>query len=327
VTDFPKYASSVAHVYGRPRSFTESFAAYRKSPNVKQAKWVIDHQMVRGINMVEVMFVPASSDGKIGLMGWAADEQFPAIAKYIHRASYLLSQGKPAARIAVYHPTTSMWLGDSDANESTLAIMQQLLEHQHDFDFIDENALQSVLLLEKKYFRNLSGQYYHTVIIPSATVISKIALERLKIFVDAGGSVIFMGRKPSLLVERSFRNAGVLGDPDWAIHEPSGKLTAQVLEALPTPDVKPDIYCPSLKYTHRVLPETDLYFFFNESRDKLTVQTTIAGKGRAQEWNAMTGEIEVLPKISSEKGSVKLNLELNGYESKFILVGKTPRGL
>ncbi len=327
VTDFPKYASSVSHVYGKPRSFTESFAAYRKRPDVNQAKWVLDHQFVRGINMVEVMFVPASSKGKIGLMGWTADERFPVIAKYIQRASYLLSQGKPAAQIAVYHPTTSMWLGDSESNASTLHIMQQLLEHQFDFDFVDEHALKSVLLLEKKSFRSLSGQYYHTVLIPSVTVISKTALERLERFVDAGGKVVFLGRKPSLIAERTFRDAVEPGNLGWAIHEPSGSLTPQVLEALPVPDVNIDTYSPSIKYTHRNLPRADLYFFFNESKAKQSVQAILAGKGQAQLWDAMTGEIELIPGVISENGSVKLTLEFEGYETKFIIVGKVPRGL
>ncbi|RPJ05826.1 MAG: glycoside hydrolase, partial [Spirochaetaceae bacterium] len=58
--DFPKLASSAAHVNGRKRAFTESFAAYKPQPDLQQAKWVLDHQFVRGINMVELMFYPSS---------------------------------------------------------------------------------------------------------------------------------------------------------------------------------------------------------------------------------------------------------------------------
>ena len=61
VADFSKLASSAAHLYGRPRAFSESFAAYRIRPTVEQAKWVIDQQFVRGINMLEVMFYPSSA--------------------------------------------------------------------------------------------------------------------------------------------------------------------------------------------------------------------------------------------------------------------------
>jgi hypothetical protein len=77
VADFPKYASSAAHLFGRPRAFSESFAAYRTAPTVEQARWVINQQLVRGINMLEVMFVPASSNGQSGLSGWMAQAHHP----------------------------------------------------------------------------------------------------------------------------------------------------------------------------------------------------------------------------------------------------------
>jgi hypothetical protein len=47
--------------------------------------------------------------------------QFPGLVSWIDRASYLLLQGQPAARIAVYHPVSSMWIRDSGAKQTTLA--------------------------------------------------------------------------------------------------------------------------------------------------------------------------------------------------------------
>ncbi|MBN1997780.1 beta-galactosidase [candidate division KSB1 bacterium] len=322
IADYPKYASSVAHVYGKPRAFTESFAAYRDQPDVKQAKWVLDHQFVRGINMVEVMFVPASSSGKLGLYGWTGTEEFPAVAKYVHRSAYLLSQGRPAARIAVYHPTTSMWLGDEKADDHVLQIMQQLLEHQRDFDFIDEKALCSSLVLENGTFKNLSGQFYQAVIIPSSRSISKTALDRLHAFAASGGRVIFVGREPELIVERTFRYAAGPADLSWAIREPSVELSPRVMEALPQPDVKLDIPCPSVKYTHRRLRDADLYFFFNESSEKQICQASLAGNGQVQIWNAKTGEIKEIESKSLENNILQLTLVLEGYETQFFVMGK-----
>ncbi len=37
VADFPLLASSAAHLNGRPRAFSESFAAYRTRPNLAEA--------------------------------------------------------------------------------------------------------------------------------------------------------------------------------------------------------------------------------------------------------------------------------------------------
>jgi hypothetical protein len=321
VTDYPKYASSAAHVFGKPRAFTESFAAYHISPDVVQAKWVLDHQFVRGINMVEVMFVPASTKGQLGLGGWKGTEQFPSIARYVHRASYILSQGRPAAQIAVYYPTSSIWLGDKESNKKVLHIMQQLLEHQLDFDFVDENALSSVLILKNGSFRNLSGQNYHTIIIPPVTSISKTALDRLKSYASSGGQVIFLGHGPSLIVEKIFLNAFGPEDLSWAIREPSGELTPRVMEALPQPDIQLDRFCPHVKVIHRHLRDGDLYFFFNESTDNQLFNAELAGYGQARYWDAMTGKIEALTGTSPDNGLVRLNLELEPYQTKFIIIG------
>ena len=61
ISDYPRLASSAAHVYGHPQSFTESFAAYRPAPDVTMARYILNEQIVRGINVIETMFYPATS--------------------------------------------------------------------------------------------------------------------------------------------------------------------------------------------------------------------------------------------------------------------------
>ena len=55
ISDFPRLASSASHLYGKPRAFTESFAAYRPEPTITDARYVLNEQFVRGINLVETM--------------------------------------------------------------------------------------------------------------------------------------------------------------------------------------------------------------------------------------------------------------------------------
>lgn len=61
ISDFPRLAASASHVYGHPRAFTESFAAYRPAPDVDMARYILNEQFVRGVNLVETMYFPASS--------------------------------------------------------------------------------------------------------------------------------------------------------------------------------------------------------------------------------------------------------------------------
>ncbi|MBN2611791.1 MAG: hypothetical protein JXB00_09580 [Bacteroidales bacterium] len=327
VSDFPKYASSAAHIFGKPRAFTESFAAYHVQPNVQEAKWVLDHQLVRGINMVEVMFIPASTNGQLGLNGWTASEEFASVARYIHRASYLLSQGRPAAQIAVYHPSMSLWLEHEESNNHVLKLMQQLLGQQHDFDFIDEYTLTELLVKENGAFKNLSGQKYHTILIPSATAISRVALNQLKSFGASGGKVVFLGETPSMVVEKSFLEATKPESLDWAIVEPSDELTERVISALPSPDVRFGQPTPSVKYLHRKIQDADLYFFFNEGLDKLHLDATLTGKGAVQLWDAMSGEISILKSTIQDNEQVKMSIDFGPYETKFLIIGEKPSDL
>lgn len=336
--DYPKLASSAAHIFGKPRAFTESFAAYTYKPTVAQAKWVLDYELVRGINSLQIMFMSSSANSSISKplkdstslsvaqqrrSSFFMTDSFPPVAKYFNRATYLLSIGRPAAQIAVYYPTSSMWLGDNDANTSCLAIVQKLIESQRDFDFVDEQALSSVLTIEKGGLKNLSGQTYSTVIIPSISVISTLALEKLKAFTKSGGKVIFLGSTPEMMVGKTFRDATAKPtDLSWATCEPSGEFTNTVLEALPNADVKLDKLCPAVKYLHRKLSDADLYFFFNESSDKQVFNVSLNGKGKVQVWDAMSGEIKSEAESLNKSGFAKLKLGLDEWETKFIVISK-----
>lgn len=118
LNDFPKLASSVAHVYGKPRAFSESFAAYHISPTIPQAKFVVDHQIARGINFFEFMFWLAGSKHR----NWMSDPGMKGLNEYTNRTTYLMSQGKPGARIAMYYPTSTMWLGNNEVYKDIVAL-------------------------------------------------------------------------------------------------------------------------------------------------------------------------------------------------------------
>jgi hypothetical protein len=332
VSDYPKLASSASHLYGKPRAFTESFAAYTYRPSVSQAKWVLDYQMARGINSVQIMFMPASTTVRPQRTSAAArpvtrtsffqSDTFPPVAQYINRATYLLSQGRPASQIGVYFPTLSMWYGDNESNTFMLDLSRQLTENQLDFDFVDEQALSSVLTQENNLLINLSRQAYKVIIVPQATVISKASLEKLKNFAYSGGKVLFLGKQPSLITGQSFKDAEKTGELSWAKNEQSGKLTQDVFAFLPEPDVKTGQSLPDLKYLHRTLEAGELYFFFNEGKNPVSSVVTLAGRGKVQEWDSRNGQITGLKSSPANKNKTSVQLELDGWETKFIFIRK-----
>jgi hypothetical protein len=215
-----------------------------------------------------------------------------------------------------------MWMGDEEADRSTTKLGWQLLEHQVDWDYFDEQSLSSVATIADGGFKNLSGQVYRAIVVPSSTVITRTGLERFRAFVKAGGKVIFVGKTPTLVVDKTFRDAKGAPDLSFAtLTEPSGDITPRVIAALPKPDVKLDSPWQRLTYTHRSWRDAEMYFFFNESNKEESRMATIAGHGQAQVWDLGTARIHPLSAAVAEGDSVRFPLLLEPYEAKVVVVG------
>jgi hypothetical protein len=319
--NFPKLASSAGHLFGKPKVWTESAGG----PGV-EGKYQLDYQFVRGINAMQVR-VPVTRGGSDGA-GAPAPPQGSMLAWYTNRGGYLMAIGRPAAQVGLYHPTNSMWMGDQDADRSTTKLGWQLLEHQVDWDYFDEQSLSSVATIEGGGFKNLSGQTYRAIVVPASTVITRTGLDRFQAFVKAGGKVIFVGKTPSLILDKSFKDAKDAPDLSFAtLIEPSGDITDRVLAALPKPDVKLDAPFQRLTYTRRSWQDAEMYFFFNESDKVESRVATIAGHGQAQVWDLGTGEIRPIASTAVGSDAVSLPLQFAPYEAKMIVVGPLPAGM
>jgi hypothetical protein len=319
VADFPKLASSATHLNGHPRAMCEAFAAYSPVPDLKEAGWILNHLMVLGVNRIEYMGLGWGN----GLRSFYADPGFPAVSAYVNRACYLLGEGRPAAQIGVYIPSSSLWFNDAAANTSFLAIVHQLLQHQRDLDFVDEYALSKTLKLQGNELINQSGQAYRAIVVPPVDAISKAALDNLQAFARAGGKVIFLGNAPKLVMDKNFLTATGPADISWAVFEPAPEITPQMLAALPAPDVATDQETLWLKYNHRRMKDADLYFFFNEGDQPLSLKTTVLNSGaakQAQNWDATTGKIEPWEGAMVASGKTTLPLELEPWGTKIVVI-------
>jgi hypothetical protein len=327
--NFPKLASSAAHLFGRPQDWAEEGGG-----TGIDGKYQMDFQLVRGVNLLQVRVPGVRVDADVPLK--APPPPVPPedamIAWYANRAGYLMAIGRPAAKVALYHPGESVWLGGQDAvdaDRSTTKLGWELFEHQVDWDYFDEQSLDSVATLENGGFKNLSGQVYKAIVLPSMTVITRTGLERLKQFAQQGGKVIFLGKTPTLILDRTFLNAKDVPDLSFAtLIEPSGEITPRVIAALPKPDVKLDRPFRRLTYTHRTWSDGDLYFFFNESTKTESRVVTIAGHGTAQDWDLGTGEIHPMAGATADgNDAVRIPMTLAPYEAKVVVVGPLPKGV
>jgi hypothetical protein len=318
--NFPKLASSAAHLFGRPRVWTEEGGGLGID-----GKYQLDFQLVRGVNTLQIRVPVMRGPGNAADPPAPAPPQASMLAWYTNRAGYLMAIGRPAAQVGLYHPVNSFWLGDQEADRSVNKLGWQLLEHQVDWDYFDEQSLTSVAAIDNGGFRNLSGQFYRAIVLPSTTVISRTGLERFQAFAKAGGKVIIVGKAPGLVVDKTFLNAKDAPDLSFAtVIEPTGDITARVIAALPKPDVQLDATFPRLACTHRSWRDAEMYFFFNESNQAESRVATVAGHGQAQAWDLATGEIHAISGATADSDTVRFPLVLGPYEAKVVVVGALP---
>jgi hypothetical protein len=345
ISDFPRLASSAAHVYGKPRAFTESFAAYRPAPNVEMARYILNEQMVRGVNLIETMYFPATSAGARPPSGYMGEAGFPDLLAYVRRLSYLMAMGRPDATVTLFLPSSSMWLG-SDASDTAFVSTERLLsEHQIDFDIVDEDALARDLKPLKGSFETLSGNRYRTVILPDPMVISAEALERLKQFAQGGGKVLFLGGTPKWIAGQTMRDAtpATAAEFSWATvvdaqlpptptppMEPlaappapqtaPGEVLAAVNAAVIAPVVRLDSADTALRVMKRRWKNADVYLFFNEGAQTSDHVVTLFSKGRSAEvWDPQTATVTSLQSTRTGN-SLAVQLKLAAYETRVIVV-------
>jgi hypothetical protein len=346
ISDYPRLAASVSHVYGKPRAFTESFAAYRPEPDITIARYVLNEQFVRGINLVETMYYPSSATPGRGRSPYMNDPAFPDLLQYTRRMSYLLSMGRPAAQVALYLPSSSMWLGDQSADTAFVATEQLLAEHQIDFDIVSEDAIANDLKPVNGGLETASGNIYKTIILPGEELLSQTALDRLHAFAQTGDHVLFLGKTPSLIADKTILDARAATPQDfaWATIETSAQLPAtptppaQPPAALPLPQMVPrailsevikslgpldlatDTPDPGLKVMKRRLRDSDVYLFFNESSAASSHLITFRNDGQlVEQWDPETGKVSAVVSTQSE-GALTVALKLAPYQTAILMI-------
>jgi len=345
ISDFPRLASSVSHVYGKPRAFTESFAAYRPAPDVEMARYILNEQFVRGVNLVETMYFPATSKGVRPQPSYMGEAAFSDLMHYTQRMSYLMAMGRPAASVALYLPSSSMWMGDKASDEAFVSTERMLSERQIDFDIVSEDALATDLIAGHGTFKTLSGNSYGTVILPGVSLLSQAVVDRLRVFSSGGGHVLFLGRTPSLIAGRTILDARAATQADfsWAAvvagelpptptppaQPPAAPPVPQIIPvaiqqavsaAIPMPDVMLDHPDTALRAMRRRLRDADVYLFFSEGAQVSSHTVTLRSMGnRAEVWDPQTGAVTATRSLGHNH-TRKIELVLKPYETRVIVV-------
>ncbi|MDP9011587.1 MAG: hypothetical protein M3O41_02810 [Pseudomonadota bacterium] len=235
-----KVASSIAHLYGRPRVWAECFHSSGWGIAPGTVRDALNELFALGATLINLHGLYYSTHG--GWWEWAPPDfhfrqpywaHMEHLHSYAARLSWLLSQGEPVCDVAILYPgeavaaglnapaAADLWvarsLSEAQRNEGayaedlaealSFAAAQALFAAAVDFDFIDSDSLagssagQGVL--------HVGRNRYRLVVLAEATAVPWAVLDKLLSFSRAGGRIIVLGRPP-LASDRAGRDDALL---------------------------------------------------------------------------------------------------------------------
>lgn len=324
-------AASVAHIYGQNVVAGESFTTNGEDPDCygDRVAWRLcpanlkpaaDAAMASGQNRFIIhSLVHQPVDDKVpGLTlsrhgsafnrhnTWA--EEARPWTDYLSRSSYLLSQGRNVADVAVFY------------SETTNAVARFKFERPEvpagfNYDFINKTALLGCVTPE---------MYRIVVIDHEVGAMSVPVLRKFQEFADAG--VLLVGAAPSSCLslsddEREFKN---LVRDIWHTGRFNVISQSQLPSALRAMGIQKDVDFPNphgadVRFVHRRLDGGELYWVANimPQPTSLEVSFNVVGR-RPVILNAMTGTVAEAD-YRMEKGRTVVRLDLEQNDALFVL--------
>ena len=295
----PKLISSVAHLFGKKRTISESFCFVTNKTPIEDLIAHVNWQWVLGINSLTVL----------SIWGQYPMESFQGFNDYVGRLSYMLTQGRPVADVAVLYPIASVWadfkptnrhvsyLDDNpkakDVDDAWREVSKELLSCPRDFDYVDEDLLTNARISGDKLV--IGKNSYSILVLPHVTTLRYSTLKQIEKFAAGGGKVISFETLPSNREDAgSADEFRALVEKVWekVTHVETLDSLAKALAGLGHADVQITPRTKEVYYQHRALADGDIYFLVNNSKEPVSGKFTFRATGKAQVWDPKTGEMK-----------------------------------
>lgn len=188
---FPRMASSAASQNGTALALTESCSVYGNSLSPDDIRYICNAQLVRGINVFNLMLIPYST---ADWYGYGQRPFFhPNIPGFYHlgamntelaREAYFMSHGRHMTGAALFYPHADLWRGDAAcaAISRTYDGMGVALEQAGvDFDIVDADVLETATVTNGRLV--CGGASYAAVYLPQGATLPPALREKLAPFI------------------------------------------------------------------------------------------------------------------------------------------------
>ena len=283
-----KVSSSIAHLYGRPRTWLEAFHSIGWDANGALLKSQLDHHIIAGGNLLCMHGLYYSTHG--GWWEWAPPcfhfrmpywDHMKLWLKYAERMCFLLSQGTHVCDIAILYPTETMQAIPGTDQWSTFGVSEVLSKNGLDYDFIDYQSIWKSAINGASL--DVAGESYKVLVLADTRALHAETLGKILAFKRAGGIVITVG---SVMPE--LHDAGVI-ELGTAAEVPSKVRSL----------TRNDFFCEAGegKVLHRRIGERDVYMVMDVEKGS---KMYFRARGLAEVWDAMDGSCRPLPVIETD---------------------------
>lgn len=196
---FPRYAASAMHQNGGRYALTETFGIFGDSCSPEEMKWVVDYQLVRGINRFVFGYYALSNANQWMLLFephsgpvapyWDFEPQF---FRYIAETAAELARGRPGAEIAVLYDTRGLWAGGKYTDEAAknhYAVASALDRLNRDYDFVNERSIAAAEVTADGKLK-VGAMEYRALVLPTSRWMTDATKTKLDEFRQRGGITV-----------------------------------------------------------------------------------------------------------------------------------------
>jgi hypothetical protein len=198
-----KVASSISHLYERPRTWLEGFYGSGWGTSSEEVADATFANFAMGHNLLSLHGLYYTTHGS--WWEWAAPdnhfrqpywENMGDFLKCTERLSYVLSQGHHRCDVAIVYPVapTEASLNGKKSTETAFSIARDLYPSGIDFDFMDFESLNRCQIKDKEL--NVSGEKYKILILPALSAVRYSTIVKALDFYRSGGIVMAVGALP-----------------------------------------------------------------------------------------------------------------------------------
>jgi hypothetical protein len=321
-----KVASSIAHLYERPRTWLEGYHSSgwgTSSGDVADATFA---NFAQGQNLLTLHGLYYSTHG--GWWEWAPPDNHWRMPYWAHmgellkcteRLSYLLSQGHHRADVAVIYPVAPMEAGTGgpEAVRAAFDTAEKLYRGGIDLDFIDFESVARASVEGPELC--VGGERFRVLVLPAMRAVRWSTIEKALEFHRAGGLVLAVGALPEAS-DRAGRDdpelqaavKEIFADP-WRVPASPSAVPVRVTAAF-TRDFAPAAGSP--EFMHRRVGPRDVYMVYGLARG---TECVFRATGAVELWDPWTGSTRPLAVLEQTAETTRLRLPLTDKEVQLIV--------